>query len=60
MTLKEAYEALREFQMWRRGEGRYRIQCDDSLHLEPLPYSPKEVGIALDVAIETLKKEVGE
>lgn len=58
MTPKEAYEVLREFQMWRRGEGKYRIQWDGSLHLEPLPYSPKEVGIALDVAIKTLKKEV--
>lgn len=52
MTPKEAYEALRELQMWRRAEGVY-----ESVYNE-FPYTPKEVGIALDVAIETLKKEV--
>lgn len=52
MTPKEAYEALREFQMWRRAEGIY-----ESVYNE-FPYTPKELGIALDVAIETLKKEV--
>ena len=55
MTPKEAYEVLREFQMWRRAEGKYRIQWNKPL---PFPYSHQEVGIALDVAIETLKKEV--
>ena len=52
MTPKEAYEALREFNLWRRAEGVY-----ESFYNE-FPYTPKEVGIALDVAIETLKKEV--
>lgn len=49
---------MREFNLWRRGEGKYSIQWNGTLHLEPLPYTPKEVGIALDVAIETLKMEV--
>lgn len=52
MTPKEAYEVLHEFQMWRRDEGKY------SEIPKALPYSAKTVGIALDVAIETLKKEV--
>lgn len=54
MTPKEAYEVLREFQMWRRAEGKYKW----SEIPEALPYSAKEVGVALDVAIEMLKKEV--
>lgn len=59
MTPKEAYEVLREFQMWHRGEGKYAFSETPSEN-EPLPYSSKEIGIALDVAIKTLKKEVGE
>ena len=54
MMPKEAYEVLREFQMWGRAEGKY-----ESFY-NKLPYTPKEIGIALDVAIVTLKKEVGE
>ena len=50
MTPKEAYEVLREFQMWRRDEGKY------SEIPKALPYSTKTVGIALDVAIETRKQ----
>lgn len=57
MTKKEAYEVLREFQMWRRGEGKYEWRETPSEN-EPLPYSPKTVGAALDVAIETLWEEV--
>lgn len=52
MTPKEACEVLREFQMRCRGEGYY-----ESLYNE-FSYTPKEIGVALDVAIETLKKEV--
>ena len=54
MTHKEAYEVLCEFQMWRRAEGKYKW----SEIPKALPYSAKTVGIALDVAIETLKREV--
>ena len=54
MTIEEAYEVLREFQMWRRAEGKYHW----SRTPEPLPYSANKVGMALDVAIETLEKEV--
>lgn len=57
MTPKETYEVLCEFQAWRRGEGKYAFSETPSEN-EPLPYSAKEIGIALDVAIETLKKEV--
>ena len=52
MIPKEAYEVLCEFQMWRREDGKY------GSFYKKLPYSAKEVGIALDVAIETLQKEV--
>lgn len=51
MTPKEAYEALCEYNLWRKGEGEY--MWGKLLH-----YSTKEINIALDVAIETLKKEV--
>ena len=57
MTIEEAYEVLREFQMWRRGEGKYAFSETPSEN-ERLLYSASVVGIALDVAIETLKKEV--
>lgn len=59
MTPKEALEVLREFQKWRRGEGKYKWGETPSEN-EQLPYSSKEIGVALDVAIETLKKEVEE
>ena len=52
MTPKETYEVLREFNLWRRGEGKYEG------FYQKFPYTPKEIGIALDVAIEKLKKEV--
>lgn len=57
MTIEEAYEVLCELQAWRRSEGKYAFSETPSEN-EQLPYSSKEVGIALDVAIETLKKEV--
>lgn len=57
MTPKEALEVLSEFQMWRRGEGKY-AWSETPFENEPLLYSASAVGVALDVAIETLKKEV--
>ena len=57
MTPKEAYEVLCEFQMWRRCEGKYKWSETPSEN-EPLPYSSKEIGVAIDVATEKLKKEV--
>lgn len=57
MTNEKALEVLREFQMWRRGEGKYKWSETPSENETP-PYSPGEVGIALDIAIATLKKEV--
>lgn len=58
MTPKEAYEVLREFQMWRRGKGKYKWIPTVPSASATFPYHPKVVGIALDVAIDTLKKEV--
>jgi len=43
MTIKEAHELLRYYNRWRRGED---IEMPD----------PKEVGEAIDVAIEELKR----
>ena len=57
MTKKKALEVLREFQMWRRCEGKYKWSETPSEN-ETLPYTPKEIGFALDVAFDTLKKEV--
>ena len=54
MTPKEAYEVLREFNLWRRGEGKYAFSETPSEN-EPLPYTPKEISVALDVAIDTLE-----
>lgn len=51
MTPQEACEVLRKYILWRKGEGQH-------MWGEPLPYSPNEINVALDVAIETLKKEV--
>ena len=60
MTIEEAYKILREFQMWRRGEGKYKWIPIVPSASPTLSYSPTEVGKALDVAIDMLKKEVSE
>ncbi len=49
MTTKEAYEILKEYNLWRRGKGVY-----DKVGAS-FGYSPIQVGEAIDVAIKVLK-----
>lgn len=55
MTPKEAYEVLREFQMWSREKGKYEG------FYKKFPYTPKEVEKSINVAVNTflamMKKE---
>ena len=53
MTEKEALKVLVEHQKWRRGEEPYGWS-EDPVAVKPMPYSPKEVGEALDIAIGAL------
>lgn len=50
MTSEKAIEILREHNRWRRGEGEYDQPGTT------LPYTPKEIGIAIDVVIEEIEK----
>lgn len=50
MNKAECIKILREFNIWRRGNGKY------SEAGAKLPYSPKEIGQAIDFAAETLSK----
>ena len=49
-----AAEMLEEWQKWRRGKPPYDGDTPETYN--KMPYSPKEIGIALDYAIEILKK----
>lgn len=50
MVVRKAIEILSEFNKWRRGLPPYDVWG------EKLPYSPTEIGEAIDCAIEKLKK----
>ena len=50
METQKAIEILREHNRWRRGEGKY-----DQPGIT-LPYSPKEIGIAIDVVTNELEE----
>lgn len=49
-----AAEMLAEWQKWRRGKPPYDGDTPETYN--KMPYSPKEIGIALDYAIEVLKE----
>ena len=51
MTLDECITILSEHNAWRRGEGKYG---DDDFPAQP-PYTAKQLGEALDYAVERLK-----
>lgn len=53
MTIDKAKNILQEMQKWRRGEKPY-----DGDAPEEMPYSPKEFGKAIDVAIEQMNMPV--
>lgn len=55
MTPQEALEILKTFNEWRRGNGAYGF-TDDPEDYKSLPYTPKEIGEAIDVACTILDK----
>lgn len=54
MTTTEAAKILAEFNKWRRGEPPYNWS-DDPKKRKELPYTPKQIGEAIDVAVEAMK-----
>lgn len=53
MTYQQAHNILAEHQKWRRGIGQYECQPEPEKNL-PMPYGPKELGEAMDRAIDAL------
>lgn len=61
-ALKRHLGVLEDFNRWRRGEPPYDWNEDPSKRVEP-PWSPKEVGAAIDVAagvVRAVLKTAGE
>lgn len=46
---------LHEFQMWRRGKGKYEWNEDPNVRNAVLPMTAKELGVVIDIAIKMLK-----
>lgn len=55
MTHEDAYAILCEYQLWRRGEGKY-AWSEVPEENKAFPYSQKLLGNALDVALDVLSK----
>ena len=51
MTAAQAAKILTDFNKWRRGDGKYTDV------ISPFDVSPKDIGIAIDVAIKKLKSK---
>lgn len=49
MNKKEALKILHEMQKWRRRNGK------NSFH-DPMPYTPRDFGLAIDFAIRYMRK----
>lgn len=54
MTISEATKILEEYNHWRRAEGRYG--WNGGMPGDPMPNSAKEIGEAIDVCVDALKK----
>lgn len=54
MTYQQAQVILSEHQKWRRGEGKYAFS-EDPLQNVDMPYTPTEIGCAIDKALEALQ-----
>lgn len=54
MSLVKATEIMREFQERRKGIGKYQWN-EDPLKNKDLPYTPAEIGKAIDKAIEVME-----
>lgn len=56
MTPAQVADALHEYQLWRKGAGKYDWNPDfDMKGPEPMPYTPKELTAIEDRAIEILR-----
>lgn len=53
MDIKQTIDILREFNDYRRSQGKF---ADEKATIMDLQYSPKEIGDAIDSAIEYLSK----
>lgn len=55
MDRNKVIEVLEEFNEWRRGSGPYAWSEDPSKSRQ-FPYSPHEIGVAIDRAVEMLRR----
>lgn len=55
MSVKEAAEALREYNRWRRGEPPYEWK-DGAVETRQMPYSAKDLGVIIERAAELLDR----
>ena len=58
MTSKLAVKILTEFNKWRRGDGAYGF-TDDPKDYKDCPYTPTEIGKAIDIAVTVMQKGLG-
>ena len=56
MTPAEAAKILVEFNRWRRGDPPYDWSADPAKRKE-LPYTPRQIGEAIDIAVQAMKGE---
>ena len=59
MEYQTAYNILMCYQQWRRGEGKFAWN-DDPEKNEMFPFSPQEIGAAIDTALEALLLQGGD
>lgn len=57
LSYEEAYEILSEHQKWRRGEDKYAWNEDPTKDMA-MPYSPTQIGWAIDKALVLLRIQV--
>ena len=58
MSIEEVVHILSEFNTWRRGLPPYEWNEDPSKQKE-LQYSAKEIGVAIDEAVDMLRQSAG-
>lgn len=56
MSIEEVVHILTEFNKWRRSEPPYEWNEDPAMQKE-LPYSPKDIGLAIDEAVVMLRQK---
>ena len=55
--LDMAIGILREFNKWRRAEGDYAFNEADPSMNKPCPFTPEEIGKAIDYAVEFMESQ---